>query len=603
MILTSLLARLDHLTQQKKIVSRRKPRHSVLAAEALEPRRLLSGATFEVTNTNDSGTGSLREAIEDANDSQGQDRIVFARSARGTIGLSSQLVVTDDLIIEGPGARKLTVSGENATRVFAIFPPASGPIEVTFQDITIANGLATEAEPNLDPDASLVFPGFAFGGGIYNVGSQLVVDRVRMVGNYSGNLDGPLIAAGGAIANEFGGSLTIIDSVFINNASLAIGVASGGAITQDVGPTLDGLGTGSPSLTVQHSQFIHNRVEVRETNVAALGPFGAFAGFAFGGAISNYAGNASIFHTTFVQNTVRGGDGVGENIGGTSSAGAIFTDDFSPFISDPNAIPGRDAHLLVEHSRFLQNVVVAGNGGSSADGGAANGGAIAGSVSFFPDSATIRHSQFIGNRAQAGMGGPNRGQGGVATGGAINANSGASFLIEHSLFRQNTALGGTGETGGDGRGGAIGLGVLVTNFKNPDGSNLFEFLAPSVEIHHSLISRNVAVGGDCLTGGNGLGGALAVSSGGSASVSSSLIFRNRAVGGDTSGDGLGGGISNGQDSDLELTRSLVFGNLAVGGIRGEGAGGGVNNLGSIDIIRARIFANFASDSDDNFFDG
>ncbi|MCA9070865.1 MAG: hypothetical protein KDA84_18175, partial [Planctomycetaceae bacterium] len=184
----------------------------------MELRYLLSATTFEVTNTNDSGTGSMREAIEDANDNPGQDRIVFARSARGTIGLSSQLVVTDDLIIEGPGAQKLTVSGENTTRVFAIFPPAFGPIDVTFEDITIANGLAADAEPNLDPDAPLVFPGFAFGGGIYNEGSRVVVDGVRMVGNHSGTLDGPLIAAGGAIANEFGGSLTVINSVFIDNA-------------------------------------------------------------------------------------------------------------------------------------------------------------------------------------------------------------------------------------------------------------------------------------------------------------------------------------------------------------------------------------------------
>jgi hypothetical protein len=49
---------------------------SMFALLALHPRA--QAATFTVTNTNDSGTGSLRQAILDANSSGDADTIEFA---------------------------------------------------------------------------------------------------------------------------------------------------------------------------------------------------------------------------------------------------------------------------------------------------------------------------------------------------------------------------------------------------------------------------------------------------------------------------------------------------------------------------------------------
>lgn len=66
----------------------------------------LSAATFTVTNTNDSGPGSLRQAILDANSNPGFDTIEFA--VAGTITPLTQLpAITDPLLIDGysaPGA-------------------------------------------------------------------------------------------------------------------------------------------------------------------------------------------------------------------------------------------------------------------------------------------------------------------------------------------------------------------------------------------------------------------------------------------------------------------------------------------------------------------
>ena len=70
----------------------------------------LSAATFTVTNTNDSGPGSLRQAILDANGNAGTDTIAFDIPGSGvhTISPAGELpAVTDPVIIDGytqPGA-------------------------------------------------------------------------------------------------------------------------------------------------------------------------------------------------------------------------------------------------------------------------------------------------------------------------------------------------------------------------------------------------------------------------------------------------------------------------------------------------------------------
>src|SRR5262245_40609041 len=90
--------------------ARGRPGPLCLALEQLEGRTVPS--TFRVVNLADSGAGSLRQAVLDANAKPGADRITFAPAARdGTIALTSgQLSITDDLRIDGPGASRLTVS-------------------------------------------------------------------------------------------------------------------------------------------------------------------------------------------------------------------------------------------------------------------------------------------------------------------------------------------------------------------------------------------------------------------------------------------------------------------------------------------------------------
>ena len=91
-------------------------------------------ATSTVTNTNDSGAGSLRQALADANDG---DTIDFNLTYPATITLTTgQLVVGNSVTISGPGANNLTVDGNANDRVFYI---SSGKT-VTIDGLTVTNG-------------------------------------------------------------------------------------------------------------------------------------------------------------------------------------------------------------------------------------------------------------------------------------------------------------------------------------------------------------------------------------------------------------------------------------------------------------------------------
>ena len=113
-----------------------KPRAFHPRSELLEGRALLS--TLTVTNTLDSGHGSLRYEIAHANKNA---TIVFAPSLDGqTITLTSgELDITTGLTIQGPGAGQLTISGGNNSRVFEV--NASAP--VVLSGLTISGATDT----------------------------------------------------------------------------------------------------------------------------------------------------------------------------------------------------------------------------------------------------------------------------------------------------------------------------------------------------------------------------------------------------------------------------------------------------------------------------
>ncbi len=191
---------LDTLTSDGTCATARRPSFtSTLLCLASLTVSAAFGATITVINTNDSGPGSLRQAIADASPG---DTIIFG--VTGTITLASPLGIGKNLTITGPGASSLTISGNNAKRVIEIGP---GGI-ATISGITVANG-NTEGE--------------FYGGAILNWGT-LALDRIVATGNFGSQ--GALLTIG---------SLTLSNSTLTNNSASYYGggleICCGGSAT------------------------------------------------------------------------------------------------------------------------------------------------------------------------------------------------------------------------------------------------------------------------------------------------------------------------------------------------------------------------------------
>src|SRR5215470_4669821 len=89
--------------------------------------------TCTVTNTADSGAGTLRGCLASAADGDTID----ATGVSGTILLTSgELQITHNVTINGPGAANLAINGNAAFRVFHNFAS-----NATISRLTITNGL------------------------------------------------------------------------------------------------------------------------------------------------------------------------------------------------------------------------------------------------------------------------------------------------------------------------------------------------------------------------------------------------------------------------------------------------------------------------------
>jgi hypothetical protein len=206
--------------------------------EGLEQRWVPSTVTVK-TNL-DSGTGSLRAAIASAHNG---DTIVFDKSLNGsTITLTSgELLINHVITIAGPGATNLTISGNNASRVFEV--ASTVPKNVTLSGLTVSNGVAflgggilnsgvlTVSNCTLSGNVTTTRGG---GGGIHNDGT-LTVSGTMLTSNSA-----PGGGSGGGIYNS--GPLTISASTLSSNSAGTGGgiYNTGGIITINPGSTLSG---------------------------------------------------------------------------------------------------------------------------------------------------------------------------------------------------------------------------------------------------------------------------------------------------------------------------------------------------------------------------
>ncbi len=226
--------------------------------ERFEPRTLL--ATFTVTSLADAGAGSLRQAIADANGAAGADVVEF--SVAGTITLTGgELLITESLAINGPGAGSLSVSGNDASRVMRFSAGTS-----SLDGLTITGGNAFS------------------GGGIVNDGTLTVTDAV---------ISGNSATTGGGAGIENNGTLTVTGSTISGNDA---GIGDGGGIRN------------AGTLTVSGSTISGN-VAVNGGGIAAFGASMAVTNSTLSGNTASIGGAAIInFNVATVRNTTIAGN-------------------------------------------------------------------------------------------------------------------------------------------------------------------------------------------------------------------------------------------------------------------------------------------------------
>lgn len=327
-------ARSINRARARRLARRRRRASGVAAATAVAlgvGTPAASARTITVENLDDSGPGSLREAVELANADATADRITFAGGVRGEIVLTSgEIAIDAELTIAGPGAEELAVSGDadadgsgdaGDSRVFHVRPDATGSAgdAVTVSGIAITDG----------------FAGTSAGGGILAEGADLTLAGVILSGNRAGSRGGGVYAEGSR--------LTIADSLLTGNAA----AGSGGAAYADD----DGSASFATGLSVRNSTF--------SGNAAGTNGGGLY--------VDNRVDEVLISHSALVDNDA-GGDGGGLFLNGPDAGPAKVVDST---ISGNAAIRGGgiyvrneyDVEVSVDNSTVADNSAAASGGG------------------------------------------------------------------------------------------------------------------------------------------------------------------------------------------------------------------------------------------------
>jgi surface protein len=196
-------------------------------------------AIITVTNTNNSGAGSLRQAVIDA---AAGDEIRFSVATNGNnIVLSSSISFSKNLTITGNGIGNTVVDGGNIDRIFWI----TGGVTVNISGLIVQRGRVAQnggigggilCTGNLNMTNCWVRGNQVFnnlvnsttnGGGIY-VNGDLDMTNCVVSGNFA-------LSTGGGIYST-GGSVTLTNTTLVGNSAFNY--------TTDVGQTINSRGGG-----------------------------------------------------------------------------------------------------------------------------------------------------------------------------------------------------------------------------------------------------------------------------------------------------------------------------------------------------------------------
>ncbi|WP_110960067.1 DUF4347 domain-containing protein [Acidovorax sp. ST3] len=305
-------------------------------------------ATIKVTNLNDSGAGSLRDAIAAATGNNAADTIVFDpalfASGAATLTLTSgELDVhgtsnLDAFTIVGPGENLLIISGANNSRIFVANGAVANTSALSISGMTLTNGKTTSA----------------YGGGAVQsyYSGKLTLDHVVIKNSTAA---GP---GGGLMFSDATGDLIVNNSTIDGNSVTDIGAngAGGGlsAFAQNIiisnstisNNTNAGFYGGGGALSGSSSIVITN------TTVAgnSVGNAGVAAGGGGGLSINNAA---TIINSTIANNAWVGGNSVNNGGGGLSlfntSSNSVLTNNIIANNTSANS-NFSDDDIIVTHT-------------------------------------------------------------------------------------------------------------------------------------------------------------------------------------------------------------------------------------------------------------
>jgi hypothetical protein len=298
-----------------------------------------------VTNTADSGPGSLRQAITDANANPDTNPINFQAGLTGTISLSTGLLLSSSMSINGPGANKIILQRSTADGT------------PNFPTITISNGTLTG--PTVVISGLTVSNGRL--GGIFNDRSTITINNCVISGNdFAGinngsNQSGTVTVNNSIVSNNTGpgiynkaatGSVTILtisNSTISGNAKSGVfNSGDGGNATVTVNnSTLSGNNDGSGTAGgVENSAAQGGSATAAINNSTLSGNHAADCPLCAGGIVNQAGNSGSTATVTFTNATI-----FGNSPPGSSSVGGVIN----------TSISGGAATLL------LRNSIVAGN--------------------------------------------------------------------------------------------------------------------------------------------------------------------------------------------------------------------------------------------------
>lgn len=276
--------------------------------------------TFTVNKTADTNDGhcdfdcSLREAVFWANNMPSDDVIefsaLFATPQTITLAGTELLIINNGtLTINGPGADKLTISGNNASRIISTSP--AGIVAISGIRFTAGNGVGATNSNS--------------GGAIQTNGGNLTLSNSIVTGNTTSG------SAGGVRNSGTGSVLTIINCVFSNNTA----GSSGGALQN----------FSTSTITISNSAFIGNT-----------------SGGSTGGGAMQLNGMARITNSTFSGNNAPGGGG-----GAIQSNGSLLLLTNVTISGNTSTNNGGGLHRGTTNvNGFIRNSIISGNNGAAA---------------------------------------------------------------------------------------------------------------------------------------------------------------------------------------------------------------------------------------------